>query len=178
MGRQTVSTRFGDPLSVLPIRIRAGALGEALPERDLLVSPCHAVLVGEVLVQAGALVNGLTITREADVPERFTYHHVELADHSLILAEGVPAETFIDSVEGRWFDNWAERPARQPDQLEVVELDYPRVQSARQIPPAMRRRLATLVATQRGELEPGGASVGRASSDREEPAERSQSLAA
>lgn len=121
-------------------------LGECTPQRDLLVSACHALLVGDVLVQAGALVNGVTITREADVPERFTYHHVELSDHSLILAEGVPAETFIENVEGRWFDNWAERPAFEGRFAEAQELAYPRVQSARQLPAALRGALGTAAA--------------------------------
>ena len=61
IGRQTVSRVFGDPLRVLPIRIEAGALGENLPARDLLVTPDHALLLGGVLIQAGALVNGTTI---------------------------------------------------------------------------------------------------------------------
>ena len=68
IGRQTVSLRFADPLRVLPIRIKAGALGENVPSRDLLLSPDHAILVGEVLIQAGALVNGTSIVRETKVP--------------------------------------------------------------------------------------------------------------
>ena len=105
MGRQTISTRFADPLRALPIRITAGALGELMPARDLLLSPDHALLVEGVLVQAGALVNGTTIRREAGVPEVFTYWHVELHDHALVLAEGVPAETFIDNIARLAFDN-------------------------------------------------------------------------
>ena len=72
VGRQTVSTRFADPLRVLPIRVAAGALAENLPVRDLLVSPDHALLVDGILVQAGALVNGTTIRRETQVPVVFT----------------------------------------------------------------------------------------------------------
>ena len=134
MGRQTVSTRFGDPTRVLPIRIAAGALGEGLPLRDLLVSPDHAILVGGVLVQAGALVNGATILRERAVPERFTYHHVELATHALILAEGVPAETFVDNVERGAFDNWAEHEALYGHLPGIVEMPRPRAKARRQVP--------------------------------------------
>jgi hypothetical protein len=42
VGRQTVSRIFGDPLRVLPIRIKAGALDENVPRRDLLISADHA----------------------------------------------------------------------------------------------------------------------------------------
>lgn len=142
MGRQSVSTRFQDPLRVLPVRIRAGAFAPGLPHRDLLVSPDHALLLGSILVQAGALVNGLSILREAIVPERFTYHHIELADHSLILAEGAAAETFIDNVNRLRFDNWEEHRTLYPDATEMLELPYPRAQSARQVPSALRCILA------------------------------------
>ncbi len=134
MGRQTVSTRFGDPLRLLPIRILAGALGVGLPWRDLLVSPDHAILVGGVLIQAAALVNGMTILRERAVPERFTYHHVELATHALILAEGVPAETFVDNVDRGAFDNWAEHEALYGQMPSIPEMARPRARARRQVP--------------------------------------------
>jgi hypothetical protein len=50
IGRQTVSIRFADPLRVLPVRIRVGAIGDNVPCRDLLVSPGHALLVDDVLI--------------------------------------------------------------------------------------------------------------------------------
>ena len=62
--------------------------GRDVPSRDMLLSPGHAVLVGSVLVHAGALVNGTTIVRETDFAEKFVYYHIELDDHSLVLAEG------------------------------------------------------------------------------------------
>ena len=142
IGRQTVSRVFADPLRVLPIRITAGALDENLPVRDLLVSPDHALLIGDVLIQAGALVNGSTIRREENVPRVYTYYHLELADHALILAEGVPAETFVDNVDRMAFDNWAEHLALYPEGREITELPLPRARSHRQVPMALRRHLA------------------------------------
>ena len=142
IGRQTVSTRFADPLRALPIRITADAIAEALPARDLLCSPDHAVLVDGVLVQAAALVNGTTIRREATVPEIFTYWHIECDGHELILAEGLPAETFIDNADRLAFDNWAEHQALFPDGKRVVELPLPRAKARRQVPLAIRERLA------------------------------------
>lgn len=138
MGRQTVSTRFADPMRALPIRIRAGALADNLPARDLLVSPAHAVLVEGMLIQAGALVNGTTIVRDHAVPEIFTYWHIELGDHALVLAEGTPAETFIDSTDREAFDNWAEYAELVADEAPAAELALPRAKSHRQVPAAIR----------------------------------------
>ena len=143
LGRQTVSRLFADPLRVLPIRIKQGALGDNMPSRDLLVSPDHALLIDGALIQAGALVNDTSIVRETKVPERFTYYHVELADHSLTLAENTPAETFIDNIDRMAFDNWDEHDAL-PDagDMQLVEMSYPRAKAYRQVPRATRDRLA------------------------------------
>jgi hypothetical protein len=147
VGRQTIATPFASVLRTRPIRIAVGALGEGLPARDLCVSPDHALMLDGVLVQAGALVNGTTITRMTDLPERFTYFHVELDDHSLILAEGVPAETFVDNVTRRRFDNWPEYEALYGEAAATIaELDVPRVKSARQLPRAVRDRIAARTA--------------------------------
>jgi hypothetical protein len=138
LGRQTIATRFADPLRTQPIRVMAGALDDNMPRRDLLVSPDHALLVEGLLVHAGALVNGVSIRRETELPEIFTYYHIELADHALILAENTPAETFIDNAGRMAFDNWDEHPGL----LELVEMDLPRAKSARQLPSAIRASLA------------------------------------
>ena len=136
LARQTVSTMFADPMKVVPVRIRAGALGESLPKRDLYVSPDHALEMDGLLVQAGALVNGTTIVRSTGMLHTLVYYHVELDDHSLILAEGVPAETFVDNVSRHRFDNWQDAPAAP-----IAEMDRPRIKSARQLPSNVRALL-------------------------------------
>ena len=151
IGRQTVSRLFADPLRVLPIRVQAGALGENLPARDLLISADHAILVDGVLVQAAALVNGSSIRRESAVPMSFTYYHVELDDHALVLAEGVPAETFIDNVQRMAFDNWSEHEALYPEGRAIQELPYARVMARRQVPHRIRERLAERAAALLGD---------------------------
>jgi hypothetical protein len=141
IGRQTVAARFADPLRSWPIRIKADALADNVPSRDLLLSPDHALLVGDVLIHAGALVNGTSIVRETDVPSVFVYYHVELDDHSLILAENTPAETFVDNVDRLNFDNWAEHEALYPEGKPIEEMRHPRAKGRRQVPMNIRAAL-------------------------------------
>ncbi len=142
VGRRQVSKTFADPMQAAPIRVSAGALGENLPARDLFVSPGHALFIDGVLVQASALVNGTSIVRETNMPESYTYYHVELANHALVLAEGVAAETFIDNASRMNFDNWAEHEALV-DVAPIAEMAYPRAQSARQVPVAILQKIAS-----------------------------------
>ncbi len=95
-------------------------------------------------------MDGPTIWREAGVPEVFTYWHVELPDHSLVMAEGVPAETFVDNVARLAFDNWDEHEAAGSE-APIAEMALPRAKSARQVPAATRRRLAERAALLLGE---------------------------
>jgi hypothetical protein len=132
--------------SVVPIRIRQGAFAENVPHRDLLVSPCHAMFLDGVLIQAGALVNGVSIVRETNMSEPFTYYHVELEGHSLIFAEGALTETFVDNVDRMAFDNWAEHQALFGQDEYILEMEYPRAKAARQVPRNIRTLLQARVA--------------------------------
>ncbi|MGH7153020.1 MAG: Hint domain-containing protein, partial [Acetobacteraceae bacterium] len=92
------------PESLYPIRIRRGAFADELPQRDLLVSPNHCLFVDEQLVPAKLLVNGTTIVQDRSV-RAIHYHHVELECHDVLLAEGLPAESYLDTENRAFFAN-------------------------------------------------------------------------
>ncbi len=142
IGRQTIAPRFADPLTTQPICIHESAVADGVPARDLYVSPAHAIAIGEILIQAGALVNGTSVTRHQSTEETFMYYHIELSSHALILAEGLAAETFIDNVDRALFDNWGEHQALFGEVCEMVELEMPRAKSPRQVPMSVRALLA------------------------------------
>jgi hypothetical protein len=154
IGIQTVVSRFGTSETRFPVVIAAGAFGEGLPARELRVTADHALLVDGVLVNAGALVNGTTIRRitPEEIGERFTVYHIETDAHEVILAEGMPTETFVGHVSRRIFDNHAQYAALYGDEPPpLAERTEPRAMSQRQVPPHVRTRVAECAATLRGE---------------------------
>jgi hypothetical protein len=88
-------SRHPRPQEAWPVRIRRGAIGSGVPERDLLVSPDHALLLNRVLIPAHVLVNGATVLRDPTW-QRLDYFHVALETHDVLLAEGAPAESYPD----------------------------------------------------------------------------------
>ena len=141
IGRRSYAGRFltANP-NVQPIRFRAESLGNDLPCRDLLVSPEHAMFLDGVLVPAKALVNGSSIVQERGL-ERVDYFHVELEQHSVILAEGAPSESFLDDGNRGQFHNAAEHVAMYPDAPAAGERCAPMVDSGTELE-AIRARLA------------------------------------
>ena len=80
---------------VQPVRIAAHAFGMGRPARDVLLSPDHAVYVEGALIPVRYLLNDATV-RQQDVAA-VTYWHVELPAHGVLLADGLPAESYLDT---------------------------------------------------------------------------------
>ncbi len=53
------------------------------------------------------LINGATIV-QAEVVERVEYFHIELDSHDVIVADGAPAETYVDCDNRLMFANGAD----------------------------------------------------------------------
>ena len=92
-----------DPETVWPVQIAAGAFGPGLPERDLYLSPDHAIFVNDVLVPVKHLMNGTSIAQAK--LDRVQYFHLELERHEVILAEGLPVESYLDTGDRANFRN-------------------------------------------------------------------------
>jgi Hint domain len=93
--RAVECTRHPRPGDVLPVRVRTGAFGDGMPRRDLLLSPDHAVYIDGVLIPIKHLLSDDTIAQIS--VDQITYYHIELSSHDVMLAEGLPVESYLDT---------------------------------------------------------------------------------
>ncbi len=101
--RHLVVARHPEPEQVAPIRIDRDAVGPGQPCRDLHLSPDHAVHLDGMLIQARQLVNGMTIRRDS-ARAVVAYVHVELDRHAILVADGLPCESYLDTGNRTQFD--------------------------------------------------------------------------
>jgi autotransporter-associated beta strand protein len=142
IGRRSYLGRFVmGRKDILPICIKAGALEDNVPKRDLWISPNHAMYLDGVLIEAKDLVNGVSIVRAESV-EQVEYFHIELETHDLIIAEGALSESFIDDDSRGMFHN--AREYREVYPAAVTPLAHycaPRLDSGYELE-TIRRRIA------------------------------------
>jgi hypothetical protein len=114
IGRRSLDCRgHPRPERVWPVRIAADAFGRGLPRRALWLSPDHAVFVCGVLIPVKHLVNGTTVAQIA-VPT-VSYFHIELDRHDILRANGLPAESYLDTGDRAHFENGGPPLTLHPD---------------------------------------------------------------
>jgi hypothetical protein len=102
-----------DAKRALPILFKKGCIADNVPHRDLFMSPGHHVSFDGNLVAAMNLVNGKSIVQQFEM-KSFQYFHIELEQFDILLAEGVPAESYVDTGNRNMFQN-AHEVAMNPD---------------------------------------------------------------
>jgi len=155
VGRRKVEcARHHNPSKVWPVRVTAHAFGRGMPASDLFLSPDHAVYVDQVLIPVRLLVNGRTVRQE--LTDKVSYHHIELARHDVLLANGMPAESYLETGDRARFSNGGSVITLHPDfSARAWEMQgcAPLVQTG-PILAAVRKRLAAdVVRRKRGARE-------------------------
>jgi hypothetical protein len=101
--REIACSRHPEPDAVWPVLIAPHAFARNQPARPLWLSPDHAVFANGALIPIKHLINGASVRQEKRA--RVTYWHVELPAHAVILAEGLPAESYLDTGNRQAFAN-------------------------------------------------------------------------
>ncbi|MXV43526.1 hypothetical protein GS501_00325 [Saccharibacter sp. 17.LH.SD] len=80
-----------------PVRIKAHALADNVPYNDLLLTEEHCIFLDGDLIPVRMLLNQHSIVRENSVRD-YDIYHVECGNHEIICANGVYAETYLDTA--------------------------------------------------------------------------------
>ncbi|NVN03585.1 MULTISPECIES: Hint domain-containing protein [Asaia] len=89
-------------LSGYPVRILKDALGESLPFKDMLITSEHCLFLDDAFVPVRMLVNGSSIFYDRTFSE-YEYYHIETEHHSVIMADGVWSESYLDTGKRQSF---------------------------------------------------------------------------
>ena len=142
IGKQTIYPGYMGAKSE-PVRVKAGAFGSGVPHSDLVLTADHGLILDDLVINAGALVNGTSIqfVPASELPNPMIVYHVETENHDMILANGAVAETFLDVTDRKSFDNHGEYLDLYGIERIIPEMPYPRISSARLVPASIRQRL-------------------------------------
>ncbi|MCX8667612.1 Hint domain-containing protein [Acetobacteraceae bacterium B3987] len=96
--RARVNTSQPEDMAGWSVIVAKDAFGEGLPNKDLSVTPEHCFYFEGRFVPARMLVNGTSIRYDHSQVE-YDYYHVQTAPHSIIWANDVLTESWLDTDE-------------------------------------------------------------------------------
>ncbi|MBO1325186.1 Hint domain-containing protein [Acetobacter sp. TBRC 12305] len=100
--RATVRPHLPDDEAGYPVRILRDAIADGVPYKDMLITPEHCLFLNGTFVPVRMLVNGRSIFYDRSLTS-YTYYHVETQAHSVIRADGVLSESYLDTGNRKAF---------------------------------------------------------------------------
>ncbi|MBO1361342.1 Hint domain-containing protein, partial [Acetobacter sacchari] len=101
-GRVRVNGSLPDDRAGYPVRILENAISEGVPFKDMLVTAEHCLFFDGKFVPARMLVNGGSIFYDTTITS-YDYYHIETETHSVIMADGMLTESYLDTGNRRSF---------------------------------------------------------------------------
>ena len=98
----TVRPGLPDDQAGYPVRILKDAIADGVPFKDMLITAEHCLFFDGKFVPARMLVNGRSIFFDKSITS-YDYYHIETEDHSVIMADGMLTESYLDTGNRRSF---------------------------------------------------------------------------
>ena len=104
IGKAQCSVRpdLSDDEAGYPVRVCKNAITDGVPYKDMLITPEHCLFFDGKFVPVRMLVNGVSIFYDKSITS-YTYYHVETDQHSIITADGMLTESYLDTGNRRTF---------------------------------------------------------------------------
>jgi len=99
----TVRPGLPDDQAGYPVRILKDAIADGVPFKDMLITAEHCLFFDGKFVPARMLVNGRSIFFDKSITS-YDYYHIETEDHSVIMADGMLTESYLDTGNRRAFN--------------------------------------------------------------------------
>lgn len=98
VGKAHVNVRHGlaDDEAGWPVRILKDAIADGVPYKDMLITAEHCLFFKDCFVPVRMLVNGVSIFYDKSITS-YDYYHVETDQHSVITADGMLTESYLDT---------------------------------------------------------------------------------
>ncbi|MFT8463405.1 Hint domain-containing protein [Acetobacter persici] len=94
--RATVRLGLHDDEAGYPVRVLKDAVSDGVPYKDMLITAEHCLFFKGKFVPVRMLVNGASIFYDKSITS-YDYYHVETEQHSVITADGMLTESYLDT---------------------------------------------------------------------------------
>lgn len=104
VGKAHVNVRHGlpDDEAGWPVRILKDAIAKDVPYKDMLITAEHSLFFQDKFVPVRMLVNGCSIFYDRSI-QSYDYFHIETENHSVIWADGMMTESYLDTGNRKTF---------------------------------------------------------------------------
>ncbi|WP_249023717.1 Hint domain-containing protein [Acetobacter ascendens] len=92
----TVRPELHDDEAGWPVRVLKDAIADGVPYKDMLITAEHCLFFRDRFVPVRMLVNGISIFYDKSITS-YDYYHVETEQHSIITADGMLTESYLDT---------------------------------------------------------------------------------
>ncbi|MDN7353273.1 Hint domain-containing protein [Acetobacter senegalensis] len=98
----TVRPDLPDDEAGYPVRILKNAIADGVPYKDMLITAEHCLFFDGRFVPVRMLVNGRSIFYDKSIFS-YDYYHIETEQHSVLKADGMLTESYLDTGNRRSF---------------------------------------------------------------------------